>query len=53
MAPMASTSQRGFLWARHPEVAKEFESKTPKGKKLPFKVGKGKAKAKKKPAPCK
>lgn len=33
---MQSQAQRGFLWANHPEVAREFEDKTPKGKKLPY-----------------
>jgi hypothetical protein len=42
--PMKSQAQRGYLWANHPEVAKEFESKTPKGKKLPKKVKKKKKK---------
>jgi len=36
--PMRSQAQRGYLWMHHPEVAKEFESKTPKGKKLPYHV---------------
>lgn len=35
-----SQAQRAFMYARHPELAKEFESKTPKGKKLPEKVRK-------------
>lgn len=26
------------MYVHHPELAKEFESKTPKGKKLPKKV---------------
>ena len=38
--PMKSKSQRAYLWAKHPEVAKEFESATPKGKKLPEHVKK-------------
>ena len=33
--PMKSQAQRGFLWARHPEIAKRWEKHTPKGKKLP------------------
>ena len=40
--PMKSQAQRAYLWANNPKVAKEFESKTPKGKKLPAKVKKGK-----------
>ena len=38
--PMKSQSQRRFLWATDPKLAAEFESKTPKGKKLPEKKGK-------------
>jgi hypothetical protein len=33
--PFKSNAQRKFLFAKHPEVAKEFAKKTPKGKKLP------------------
>ena len=40
MMPMRSQSQRAYLWANKPKVAKEFESKTPKDKKLPKKVKK-------------
>jgi len=35
---MKSQAQRGYLWSKHPEVAKKFEKETPKGKKLPEKV---------------
>lgn len=38
--PMKSKAQRAFLHANKPGLAKEFESKTPKGKKLPPKVKK-------------
>jgi len=38
--PMKSQAQRKYLWAKHPKVAKEFESKTPKDKKLPKKLTK-------------
>ena len=38
--PMKSKAQRKFLWANKPEIAKEFEPKTPKGKKLPNKLKK-------------
>jgi hypothetical protein len=38
--PMCSKAQRAYLWIHHPEIAKEFESKTPKGKKLPKRVKK-------------
>jgi len=34
-APMKSQKQRSYLWATNPELAREFEDKTPKGKKLP------------------
>jgi len=33
--PFQSQAQKGFLFANHPEVAKEFADKTPPGKKLP------------------
>ena len=33
--PMESKAQRAFLWAKHPDVAAEFEKHTPKGEKLP------------------
>jgi hypothetical protein len=39
---MKSKSQRAYFHANKPELAKEFEKKTPKGKKLPSKVKKGK-----------
>ena len=38
--PFKSQAQRGFMYAKHPELAKEFEKKTPKGKKLPYHKGK-------------
>ena len=38
--PMKSKKQRAYLWANKPEIAQEFEDKTPKGKKLPLKVKK-------------
>jgi hypothetical protein len=37
---MKSQAQRKYLWAKKPEVAKEFEKKTAKGAKLPKKVKK-------------
>lgn len=40
--PFKSDAQRKFLYAKEPKVAKEFESKTPKGKKLPEHVKKKK-----------
>lgn len=36
--PFKSKAQRAYLYANEPKVAKEFQSKTPKGKKLPKKV---------------
>ena len=33
--PFKSKAQRRFMYAEHPELAKEFEAATPKGKKLP------------------
>jgi len=44
--PFKSEAQRRYLYVKKPSVAKEFASKTPKGKKLPKKIGK-KAKRKK------
>lgn len=37
---MKSVAQRKFLHATKPEMAKEWEKVTPKGKKLPAKVKK-------------
>lgn len=42
--PFKSESQRKFLFAKKPEVAKEFAEHTPKGKKLPKKLKKSKKK---------
>ena len=42
--PMKSQAQRAWLWANKPKLAAEFESKTPKGKKLPKHVKKSKKK---------
>ena len=44
---MRSQAQRAYMHARHPKMAEEFESKTPKGKKLPKKVKRKKRKRKK------
>ena len=38
--PFKSEAQRGYLFANHPQVAKEFAAATPKGKKLPYKAKK-------------
>jgi len=40
--PFKSQAQRGFMYSQHPDIAKEFEKKTPKGEKLPKHVKKGK-----------
>jgi hypothetical protein len=37
--PFKSQKQRAYLYATHPKIAAEFEAKTPKGKKLPVRVG--------------
>ena len=37
--PFVSQAQRGFMYAKHPKLAAEFESKTPSGK-LPYYVKK-------------
>jgi hypothetical protein len=37
--PFKSQAQRRFMHAKHPEIAKEFEEKTPKGAKLPEHAG--------------
>lgn len=33
--PFQSDAQRKFLYSKHPDVAKEFADKTPKGANLP------------------
>ncbi len=38
--PFASNAQRRKIYATDPKLAREFEAKTPKGKKLPEKVKK-------------
>ncbi len=43
--PMESTAQRAYLWIHHPEIAREFEAATPKGKKLPKHIKRHSAKA--------
>lgn len=40
--PFVSEAQRKYLFAKKPEVAKEFASHTPKGAKLPQHVKKKK-----------
>lgn len=44
--PFKSKAQRRFLFSQKPKIAKEFAAKTPKGKKLPEKLGKKKRKKK-------
>lgn len=39
--PFKSQAQRGFMYSEHPSIARRFESETPKGSKLPYKVGGG------------
>jgi hypothetical protein len=41
--PFKSQAQRGYMYAKHPEIAKEFEKHTIKGKKLPYHVKKRKS----------
>lgn len=38
LVPFKSKSQMRYMFAKKPKLAKEFSSKTPKGKKLPVKV---------------
>lgn len=38
--PFKSEAQKKYLFAKKPKIAKEFASKTEKGKKLPKKVRK-------------
>lgn len=45
--PFKSKAQRRALWAKDPDLAREFEKKTPKGKKLPERV-RSRSKGKKK-----
>lgn len=45
--PFKSQAQGAFLHANNPGLAKEFEAKTPKGKKLPKKKVKPKGKGSK------
>lgn len=44
--PFQSKAQRRFMYARHPQMAKEWEEHTPKGKKLPEHVKKKEAEMK-------
>ncbi len=40
--PFKSQAQRKFMYANKPKMAREWESVTSKGKKLPYKVKKKK-----------
>lgn len=40
--PFKSEAQRRFMYANHPEIAREFEAHTPKGAKLPEHKGRAK-----------
>ena len=40
--PFKSKAQQRFMYAKHPQIAKRFQSETPKGAKLPAKAKKGK-----------
>lgn len=42
--PFKSRAQQAYLFIHHPEIAKEFQSVTPKGAKLPKHVKKAQAK---------
>lgn len=43
--PFKSQAQRRFLYAREPEVAKEFAKETPEGAKLPERLSKARKEA--------
>lgn len=45
--PFKSEAQRAWMYSHDPEMAKEWEAHTPKGKKLPKKVAVKKNTAKK------
>ena len=42
--PFKSEAQRGYMFAKHPEMAKRWAKETPKGKKLHKHASKGLAK---------
>ena len=50
--PFKSQAQRRFMYAKHPEMAAEWESHTPKGAKLPQHVKKRKKRIKKAAEAC-
>jgi len=45
--PFKSKQQEKWMWATHPEMARQWEEHTPKGAKLPKKVKKKAQKGKK------
>lgn len=47
--PLKSQAQRRYLWAKDPELAKQFERHTPKGSKLPNKASAKKKRGKSPP----
>ena len=44
--PFKSQAQKGWMYATHPEMARQWQEETPKGKKLPKNVGKKNGKSK-------
>jgi hypothetical protein len=36
--PFKSEAQKGWMYANHPQMAKQWQEHTPEGKKLPAKV---------------
>jgi len=37
--PFKSEAQKGWMYIHHPEMARQWQKETPKGEKLPKKVG--------------
>jgi len=44
--PFKSEAQKGWMYANHPKMAKQWQEHTPEGKKLPAKVKAKKSKVK-------
>ena len=44
--PFKSQQQEKWMWATHPQMARQWEAHTPKDKPLPKKVGKNNGKSK-------
>lgn len=38
--PFKSEAQKGWMYATHPKMARQWQKETPQGKTLPKKVGK-------------